>query len=102
MAFKDYSTWGSLSPGDLNTTTRRFSNPNVSSASELVFVFYQGGNNNEPIYEYVHISTPFGELEDGYYVGNSISGQLKIYYSKASKLIDVYTLPAILKQILYR
>lgn len=63
MTFKDYSAWGNLSPGDLNTTTRRFANSNVSSVRELVFVLYQGGNSNESIYEYVHIATPFGELE---------------------------------------
>lgn len=102
MTFKDYSTWGNLSPGDLNTTTRRFSNSNVSSVREFVFVLYQGGSGGESIYEYVHISTPFGELSDGYYVGNSISGQLKIYYSKSGKLIDIYSLPAVLKQICYR
>ena len=102
MAFKDFSVWGNLSPGELNTTTRRFSNSSVSTAREFVFVLYQGGNGNESIYEYVHISTPFGELADGYYVSNSISGQLKIYYSKSGKLIDVYSLPATLKQICYR
>lgn len=102
MTFKDYSTWGNLSPGDLNTTTRRFSNSNVTSAREFVFVLYQGGSGGESVYEYVHIATPFGELADGYYVGNSISGQLKIYYSKSGKLIDIYSLPAVLKQICYR
>lgn len=102
MAFKDYSAWGNLSPGDLNTTTRRFQNSGVSSVRELVFVLYQGDSGGESVYEYVHISTPYGELADGYYVGNSISGQLKVYYSKSGKIVDIYTLPAVLKQICYR
>ena len=102
MTFKDFSSWGNLSPGELNTTTRRFSNQNVSSVREFVFVLYQGGSGTDSIYEYVHISTPYGELMDGYYVGNSISGQLKIYYSKSGKLVDIYALPATLKQICYR
>ena len=102
MTFKDFSSWGNLSPGDLSTTTRRFSNTNVSSVREFVFVLYQGGNGSDTIYEYVHISTPFGDLMDGYYVANSISGQLKIYYSKSGKLVDIYALPATLKQICYR
>ena len=74
MTFKDFSSWGNLSPGELNTTTRRFSNQNVSSVREFVFVLYQSGSGTDSIYEYVHISTPYGELMDGYYVGNSISG----------------------------
>lgn len=102
MTFKDYSAWGNLEPGNLNVSTRRFTNTNVLTLKELVFVLYHGGTDQNAIFEYVHIETPFGEILDGYYVSAASTGQVKIYYSKNAKIIDIYTLPATLKQILYR
>lgn len=85
----------------MNSNTRRFSNA-VSSIMELVFVLYIGGSSADVNYEYIHIHTPFGELLDGYYTATTSKGTLKIYYSKNSKIIDIYSLPTTLKQILYR
>lgn len=102
MTYKNFSEWGNLDPGNLNANNRRFSNANVTTVKELVFVLYHGGATINAIYEYIHIDTPFGEILDGYYVSATSAGQLKIYYSKSAKIIDVYTLPTTLKQILYR
>ena len=77
----------------------RFQNAEATYVKELIFVL-RGDHDGQAGFEYVHVKTPFSNLESSYYWANTTAGRLEFYYSKLG-IIDVYKLPMILNQILY-
>lgn len=89
---KEYISWTSIASGSYAAGEKRYTKTDIGLIKELLFVFQENSVYESMAYEYVSITTGFGNLTTSYYQAQTTKGLFRIYYSEEG-YIDIREVP---------
>lgn len=89
---KEYIPWTSIASGSYAAGEKRYTKTDIGLIKELLFVFQENSVYESMAYEYVSITTGYGNLTTGYYQAQTTKGLFRIYYSEEG-YIDIREVP---------
>lgn len=89
---KEYIPWTSIASGSYAAGEKRYAKTDIGLIKELLFVFQENSVYESMAYEYISITTGYGNLTTGYYQAQTTKGLFRIYYSEEG-YIDIREVP---------
>lgn len=92
LSHKEYIPWTSINSGSYAAGEKRYTKADIGLIKELLFVFQENSVYESMAYEYVSITTGYGNLTTCYYQAQTTKGLFRIYYSEEG-YIDIREVP---------